>query len=54
MKNLGAFVTFLRIYIPGSGAGPKKLRLWLQQKVAAPPTPAPQHEKEYFEAKKFK
>jgi hypothetical protein len=36
------------IYIPGAGASPKKLGLRLQQKVAAPRAPAPQHCAEGF------
>jgi hypothetical protein len=45
MKNLGFLKSFIRIYIPGSGAeaGPTKLWPRLQKKVAAPPDPAPQH-----------
>jgi hypothetical protein len=46
-EKFTVFVTLytVKIYIPGSGAGPKELWLRLQQKVAAPPTPAraPQH-----------
>jgi hypothetical protein len=34
---------FIRIYIPGAGARSKKIVLRLQQNVATPPAPAPQH-----------
>jgi hypothetical protein len=57
-EKFRVFVTLIRIYIPdsGAGAGPKKLWLRLQQKVAAPlasapaPAPAPQH---WFFGRKF-
>jgi hypothetical protein len=42
MKNLG-FLTFYKNLHPRSRSWPKKLRLRLQQKGAAPPAPALQH-----------